>query len=118
MEPAWEELSEAFENSKSKLIGEIDCTSEEGRPICSRHDVKGFPTLKFGDVFELQEYEGPRDYESLKKFSDRQLKPQCGLAHVQLCDKPTRKEIRRLKSLSLEESCCAAVEDGSSILMC
>jgi len=103
MEDAWEELSEKFESSKSKLIGEIDCTSEEAKELCTDMGVTSYPTLKFGDVFQLQDYEGPRDVESLKKFSDKQLKPTCGVNHVQLCDKATRKEIRRLKKLSLDE---------------
>lgn len=103
MEDAWIELEEHFENSKSKLIAEVDCTAEQGMPICEEHGVSNFPTLLWGDVSNLQEYEGPRDFESLKKFSDKHLKPRCGPDNVQLCDKPTRQEIRRLKKLSLHD---------------
>lgn len=103
MEDAWDELGERFQNSKSKLIGEIDCTSDEAQSLCQDMGVNSYPTLKFGDIFDLQEYEGPRDFTSLSKFSDKQLKPTCGVNHVQLCDKATRKEIRRLKKLSLAE---------------
>jgi hypothetical protein len=81
----------------------VDCTSEEGYRICEDQGIESFPTLLWGDVFALQEYEGPRDFESLRKFSDKHLKPLCSVDHIQLCDKATRTEIRRLQKLSLIE---------------
>lgn len=101
MEDAWEQLEASFEHSKTKLIAEIDCTEE--KELCADFGVSSFPTLKWGDLYHLQDYEGPREYESLKKFSDKHLKPGCGPDHVQLCDKATRREIRRLKQLTLAE---------------
>ena len=103
MEPAWDELSEVFANSKSKVIGEIDCTTEEGKPICQDNGISSFPTVKYGSIDNLEDYEGPRDFDSLKAFADQHLKPACGIYHMQLCDKATRQEIRRLKKLSLAE---------------
>ncbi|CAB9521343.1 Protein disulfide isomerase [Seminavis robusta] len=101
MEDAWDDLGDVFANSKSKLIGEVDCTDDNARELCASEDVTGFPTLKWGSVFDLQEYGGPRDFENLKKFADKNLKPQCSPTHMQLCDKTTRREIRRLQKLSV-----------------
>jgi hypothetical protein len=103
MESAWEQLGADFESSKSKLIGEIDCTLEEAMSICEAEGIEDFPVLRWGGIYDLQQYEGPRDYLNLKKFAEAQLKPICGPSHLQVCDKASRKEIRRLQKLSLEQ---------------
>jgi len=103
MAEAWEELEQAFANSNTKLIGEIDCTDEAAAPICEGEGIEGYPTLKWGSVYDLQEYGGTRSFLALKKFADRHLKPICGIKSIQLCDKATRKEIRRWQKMTLEE---------------
>lgn len=102
LEPAWNELGEAFATSKSKLIGEIDCTNEAAKSICEQEGIASFPKFRWGRSYDLQEYGGPRDFKNLKKFADKQLKPDCDPTHTQLCDKATRKEIRRLQKLSVK----------------
>ena len=108
MESVWKELGDLVggtsSSKKSKLIGEIDCTSPQSESICHDFGVQSYPTIKYGSIYNLQDYEGPRtNLAVLKSFVDQQLKPRCGLQHIQLCDRPTRKEIRRLQSLSLTE---------------
>ena len=103
MESAWEELGSIFRSSNSKLIGEIDCTSPHAKSVCQDHGVQSYPTIKYGSIHNLKDYEGPRSFVSLKAFADRQLKPACGVQHIQLCDKTTRKEIRRLQALTEQE---------------
>lgn len=103
MESAWQQLDDAFASSKSKIIGEIDCTSPKAESVCHDHGVQSYPTIKYGSIYNLQEYEGPRTFAGLKAFADQQLKPRCSVQHTQLCDKTTRKEIRRLQSLTQEE---------------
>jgi hypothetical protein len=100
MESAWEQLRVDLESSKSKLIGEIDCTLEMS--LCEAEGIEDFPALRWGSIYDLQEYGGPRDYVNLKKFADSHLKPICGPNHMQVCDKATRKEIRRLQKLSMK----------------
>lgn len=101
MENAWEELSADYESSKSKLIGEIDCTVEMS--LCEAEGIDDFPALRWGSIYDLQEYGGPRDYSNLKKFAETNLKPICGPSHMSLCDKATRKEIRRLQTLTRQQ---------------
>lgn len=103
MESAWDDLGNVFGASKSKLIGEIDCTSPQAESVCHDHGVQSYPTIKYGSIYNLQDYEGPRTFASLKAFADQQLKPTCGVQHIQLCDKTTRKEIRRLQALTETE---------------
>lgn len=62
-----------FEGSATQLVADVDCTTE-GQPLCDENGVQGFPTLKWGDASDLQDYQGGRSYEELKKFADENLK--------------------------------------------
>lgn len=44
------------------------------------------PTLKWGDPSALEDYKGGRDYDSLEKFAQENLKPICSPANIDLCD--------------------------------
>jgi len=72
MAPAWKELQTAFEGSASTQILDVDCTSDEGKPLCQAAGVRGYPTLQyFGPKIVLgsgEKYAGGRDLASLKKF--------------------------------------------------
>ena len=50
---------EEFKDSETQLIADADCTAD-GKPICDANGVKGFPTLKYGDPNDLQDYQGAR----------------------------------------------------------
>ena len=68
MKPAWDQLGDEFKSSKTVLIGDVDCTVE--KDLCGKYGVRGYPTIKYfkdGDE-DGQDYQGGRDYASLKKF--------------------------------------------------
>ena len=54
MKPAWDKLMEDFEN-KDVLVADVDCTSNDGKALCEKVGVRGFPTLKYGDPDDLQD---------------------------------------------------------------
>ena len=76
MKPDWDKLMEEFAGRDTQLVGDVDCTAE-GKPICDSNDVKGFPTIKYGDPADLQDYQGGRDFDSMKEFADSNLGPSC-----------------------------------------
>jgi len=84
MKPDWDKLMEAYKNHPSILVADVDCT-HAGKSLCDEVGVRGFPTIKYGAPYDLRDYSQDRDFESLKKFADG-LRPQCGLAHIDLCD--------------------------------
>jgi len=102
MKPAWDKLSADFEGSKTALVGDVDCTAA-GKPLCDSNGVQGFPTIKYGDPNALEDYQGGRDYDALKKFADENLKPVCGPSNLDLCDDEKKKEIEELMALSAED---------------
>lgn len=53
MAPDWEKLATEWESHAVGLIAEVDCTTDDGQPLCEEHNVEGFPTLMSGDPHAL-----------------------------------------------------------------
>merc|ERR1711988_1548664 len=79
-----------------------DCTSE-GKPLCEANGVQGFPSIKWGDPSGLEDYQGGRDYEALKKFAKENLKPKCSPSNIDLCDDEKKKQIQELQAMDPAE---------------
>merc|ERR1711959_508925 len=90
------------DRAKTSLIGDVDCTAE-GKPLCEQFGVQGFPTIKWGDTSALEDYQGGRDYDALKKFAKENLKPMCSPANIDLCDDEKKKEIAEFLDAKIEE---------------
>lgn len=99
MKPDWDKLMEETKDSTTQLVADVDCTAG-GKPICDNNGVKGFPTLKYGDPSDLQEYNGGRDYDSLLKFVKEELKPTCSPNNIDLCDDEKKAEIEKIQAMS------------------
>jgi len=78
-------------DSKSILVADVDCTAA-GKPLCDAAGVKGYPTIKYGDYGDLQDYKGGRDEKALKAFT-KTLKPSCSPSNIDLCDAAKKKDI-------------------------
>jgi len=101
MKPDWDKLMAEFEGNAKIIVGDVDCTAE-GKPLCDSNGVKGFPTIKHGDVANLEDYQGGRDFASLKKFAD-ELKPLCSPSNMDLCEPDQKAKIEELMALSAED---------------
>lgn len=102
MKPAWDDLMQAYEGSTTGLVADVDCTAE-GESLCSTVGVQGYPTIKWGDPSALEDYDGGRDFDSLKEFADENLKPMCSPSNIDLCDDEKKKTINELMAMSLED---------------
>ncbi|KAF5341709.1 hypothetical protein D9611_001837 [Ephemerocybe angulata] len=67
--PVWEELANAFEHAKDKvIIAKVDADGA-GRELGQKYGVTGFPTLKFFDKAGVEsKYEEGRDLETLVAY--------------------------------------------------
>ena len=74
MKPAWDQLGDEYASSSSVVIGDADCTAS-GKSLCDANDVRGYPTIKYynAEFPDGETYNGGRDFESLKKFTDESL---------------------------------------------
>jgi len=114
MKGDWDTLMGEYADSTTALVADVDCTAE-GTPLCELNGVQGFPTLKWGDPSALEDYEGQRDYDSLKAFAVENLKPMCSPANIDLCDDEKKAEIERFLAMS-EADLELAVDEKSDLI--
>jgi len=104
MKPAWDKLMTEFQDHKTVIVADVDCTAD-GKDLCSVHGVKGYPTIKHGDPANLEDYSGGRDFDALQKFAGS-LKPVCSPAKLDQCDaegKAKIEEVLALDNAKIEE---------------
>jgi thioredoxin domain-containing protein 5 len=71
--PVWEDLAESFKGSAEVNIATVDCTVE--KDLCSKLEIKGYPTLKVFHGGEAKDsYRGARDLSALKTYIQEQAK--------------------------------------------
>merc|ERR1711920_533441 len=92
MKPAWDKLIKEYADSPTALVADVDCTAA-GKDLCETVGVEGFPTIKYGDPSDLQDYDGGRDFKALKKFADG-LGPLCSPKNIDLCSEEKKKQIK------------------------
>lgn len=73
--------------STSVLIGDADCTAS-GKDLCTKHGVQGYPTIKYftAEKPDGESYNGGRDFDSLKKFTEETLEGGCDINDESTCD--------------------------------
>mmetsp|Transcript_24210 Transcript_24210/g.43634 ORF Transcript_24210/g.43634 Transcript_24210/m.43634 type:complete len:218 (+) Transcript_24210:388-1041(+) len=98
LKPDWDKLMDEFAGSATQLVADVDCTTE-GKALCDANGVKGYPSLKWGDPSDLQDYEGGRTLDDLKKFATENLKPLCSVKNIDLCDADKKAEIEKYQSM-------------------
>jgi len=98
MKPAWDKLMDEFKDSKTALVGDVDCTVHQD--LCGKYGVQGYPTIKYGDPNNLEDYQGGRSYDDLVSFAKENLGPTCGPANLDLCDAEQKKAVEEAMALS------------------
>lgn len=91
-----------FKGSKTALVADVDCTSG-GEALCEQHGVRGYPTIKYGDVSDLKDYNGGRTFADLKKFAEENLGPTCGPDHMDLCPPDKKAKLDKFMAMSVEK---------------
>jgi len=93
-------LMDEFKDSPKALVADVDCTAG-GKELCDKNDVRGYPSIKYGDPGDLKDYQGGRSFEDLKKFADENLGPTCGPGeNLELCDEATKASINKYVTMS------------------
>jgi len=115
MKPDWDKLMDAFADSETALVGDVDCTAE-GKSLCETNGIKGYPSIKWGDPANLEEYKGGRDYASLEKFATENLKPVCSPSNIELCDDDKKATIEKFLAMAGDELDTLIAESDKKIL--
>jgi len=104
MKPDWDKLGDDYAGSNSVVIADVDCTSDEGKPVCQDYEVTGYPTLKYFVKGEKHEYKGGRAYEQLKKFVDDELAAVCSIDDLEeTCSSKEQKYYTKMQGKGMEE---------------
>jgi len=101
MKPDWDTLRNEYKDHATILIADVDCTAS-GKSLCDEVGVRGYPTLKWGDPDDLQEYKGGRGPKDLKKFV-ADMKPQCGPMSPGPCNDAQKKQIEEFTAMGSEK---------------
>merc|ERR1712060_669545 len=64
---------------------------------------QGFPTLKYGEPHNLNDYSGGREYSELSNFAKENLVPTCSVSNIELCDEGNKTVIEEFKAMSIED---------------
>ena len=102
MKPDWDKLMEEYKDSKSVLIADVDCTTE-GKELCNEIGVRGYPSIKFGDPNNLEDYKGGRTLKDMQKHAAENLGPTCGPDNLDLCDDEKKTEITKFTAMSVAD---------------
>mmetsp|Transcript_15469 Transcript_15469/g.35354 ORF Transcript_15469/g.35354 Transcript_15469/m.35354 type:complete len:287 (+) Transcript_15469:64-924(+) len=87
MKPAWDQLGAEYADHPGVVIVDVDCTSSKGKPVCSTHNVRGYPTMKYFNAEtgkSGQQYSQGRDLEALRQVVKERLLP-CDLETLENC---------------------------------
>merc|ERR1712113_1298167 len=101
-----DKLMKEYKDHASILIADVDCTTD-GKPLCEEVGVQGFPTIKYGDPNNLEDYEGGRDLKALKAFAKENLGPRCGPANLDLCDDDKKAQVNKFMAMSASDLAAA-----------
>eukprot|EP00928_Gymnodinium_smaydae_P007590 TRINITY_DN1271_c0_g1_i1.p1 TRINITY_DN1271_c0_g1~~TRINITY_DN1271_c0_g1_i1.p1 ORF type:complete len:171 (+),score=55.12 TRINITY_DN1271_c0_g1_i1:384-896(+) len=100
MKPAWDEVMRIYENHDKIRIAGVDCTSS-GQELCQRFKVAGYPTIKYGDPDDMQDYKGGRSLQDLLKFVEG-MRPSCSAYNLEPCTPEQLKDIEKYRAMSSE----------------
>lgn len=99
MKPDWDKLMEEYRESKTVLIADVDCTAS-GKELCNEVGIRGYPTIKYGDPNNMEDYKGGRTFNDMKKHADENLGPSCGPDNLDLCDDEKKASIEKFQAMS------------------
>jgi len=98
MKPAWDKLIKEYADSQTALVADVDCTAA-GKDLCETLGVEGFPTIKYGDPNDLQDYDGGRDFKELQTFAKENLVPVCSIQNMDLCSDEKKALLKSYKAM-------------------
>ena len=74
--PVWSEFNRL--HSDDLNVAKVDCTSDGGKPLCGKMEVRGYPTLIYfpgaeslseGEKSQAVKYQGQRTIEAFEQFA-------------------------------------------------
>jgi len=104
MKPDWDTLGSEYENSKTVIIADVDCTAA-GKSLCEKFGVRGYPTIKYFNPpdEEGEDYKGGRTLDDLRKFASSEVGPGCSVDALENCSDAQKKDLEQYTSMAADE---------------
>lgn len=101
MAPDWEKLEKKFADTPNVIIGMLDCAGA-GQQSCGESGVQGYPTLKLWKDGKMNDYNGGRDFNSMKREVETKLNPRpaCSLESKDACSAADRVILEESEKMS------------------
>ena len=87
------------------MVGDVDCTAQ-GESLCHKFEIRGYPTIKYfkdGDISKGEDYQGGRDFDSLKDFVTDNLEVKCNIFEPSECSDREKGYIEKMRTKTPEE---------------
>jgi hypothetical protein len=116
MKPDWDSLGAEYKDSKTVVIGDVDCTAA-GKPLCEKYGVRGYPTIKYFNPpdEEGEDYKGGRTLDDLKKFAATELGPGCSVDTIENCSDDQKKQLQQYIAMDADERASKLEEMKTSL---
>jgi len=102
MKPAWDQLGAEYAASSSVVVADVDCTVED--ELCQQQGVQGYPTIKYWDGSgDAKDYNGGRDFDSLKSFVGDNLEVKCDVNDQEKCTQKEKDYITKMKAKGADD---------------
>jgi len=94
MKPDWDSLGAEYKDSKTVVIGDVDCTAG-GKSLCEKFGVRGYPSSNYFNPPDEtgEDYKGGRSLADLKKFAESELGPGCSVDTLENCSDAQKAEL-------------------------
>jgi len=104
MQPDFDKLRKHFADTPNVMIGSLDCTGP-AQGTCGQHQVQGYPTLKMIKDGRTEDYNGPRNFEGMKREVETKLNPRpaCSLESKEACSPGDREILEESEKMSKAE---------------
>jgi len=104
MQPDWDKLGKEYADTPNVMIGMLDCTAG-GQGTCGQNGVQGYPSLKLIVDGKMSDFNGGRDYNSMKREVESKLNPRpaCSLESRDACSKEAREILEESEKMSKAE---------------
>ena len=100
---AGDQLGDEFACSSYVIIGDVDCTAEENQNLCEKMEVNSYPTIKYWKDGIMEDYQGGRDFDSLKQHVVENLLGLCNVADPKDCTRKENAYIEKMKAKTQDQ---------------
>jgi len=104
MQPDFDKLRKQFADTPNVMVAQIDCAGA-GQQTCGEHGVQGYPSIKTIVDGRKSDYNGGRDFNSMKREIETKCNPRpaCSLESKEACSPEARTILEESEKMSKAE---------------